>query len=105
MVYGIIPYGNGIMALTNDDGMIYDDGITDDGIWWYIMEYDIYIYNDLYGIGIMALYIYTVIPWCKYTMVYRLSIVFGDGKWMVYIYIYIWNWEMFIVGITDDGMI
>jgi hypothetical protein len=31
------------MALTNDDGMIYDDGITDDGIWWYIMEYDIYI--------------------------------------------------------------
>lgn len=43
MVYGIIPYGNGIMALTNDDGMIYDDGITDDGIWWYIMEYDIYI--------------------------------------------------------------
>ena len=53
-------YGNGIMALTNDDGMIYDDGITDDGIWWYIMEYDIYIYiyNDLNGIGIMALYIY-----------------------------------------------
>lgn len=27
-------YGNGIMALTSDDGMIYNnDGITDDEIW------------------------------------------------------------------------